>query len=133
MSGDTVPAVKEVHMAQKTSKSLSPRGRFWHKQAQQWQRSGATQVQYCQEHKLSVAAFRWWRRQLADDQPVLAPRKGSRPASVPASTEIRLPQSGEAASGYAYEIILPNRTQLRLRQDFDAEAVSTLVSVLGAS
>jgi len=34
---------------------------------------------------------------------------------------------------YAYEIILPNHTQLRLRQHFDADAVSTLVSVLGAS
>jgi hypothetical protein len=45
-------------MAQKASKSLSPRGRFWHKQVQQWQRSGTTQVQYCQEHKLSIAAFR---------------------------------------------------------------------------
>jgi hypothetical protein len=56
-------------MAQKTSKSLSPRGRFWHKQVQQWQRSGATQVQYCQEHKLSVAAFRWWHRKLVDDPP----------------------------------------------------------------
>jgi hypothetical protein len=36
-------------------------------------------------------------------------------------------------SAYAYEIILPNRTQLRLRQNFDAEAVSALVSVLGGS
>jgi len=119
-------------MAQKTSKSLSSRGRFWHKHVQQWERSGATQVQYCQEHKLSVAAFRWWRRQLADDQPVLAPRKGSRPASDSTFTEIHIPHSG-AAAAYAYEIILPNRTQLRLCQNFDVQAVSALVSVLGAS
>lgn len=120
-------------MAQKTSKSLSPRGRFWHKQVQQWQRSGATQVQYCQEHKLSVAAFRWWRRKLVDDPPTPGSRERARPASVPTFTEVRIPQGGEAAATYAYEIILPNRTQLRLRQNFDAEAVSTLVSVLGAS
>gem|GEM_PF-4185194 len=31
-------------MAQKTSESLSPRGRFWDEHVQQWQRSGATQV-----------------------------------------------------------------------------------------
>ncbi len=120
-------------MAQKTSESLTPRGRFWHKHVQQWGRSGATHAQYCKEHKLSVTAFRWWRRKLRGDQPVPGPGKGSRPASVPTFTEIRIPQGGEAAATYAYEIILPNRTQLRLRQNFDAEAVSTLVSVLGAS
>jgi hypothetical protein len=119
-------------MAQKTSKSLSSRGRFWHKHVQQWERSGAAQVQYCQEHKLSVAAFRWWRRKLADDQPGPGPRKRSRPASVPTFAEIRIPHSGEATAAYAYEIILPNRTQLRLRQNFDVQAVSALVSVLGA-
>jgi hypothetical protein len=120
-------------MAQKTSKSLTPRGRFWHKHVQQWGRSGATHAQYCMEHKLSVAAFRWWRRKLVDDQPAPGPRKRSRPASVPTFTEIRIPQGGEAAAAYAYEIILPNRTQLRLRQNFDVQAVSALLSALGAS
>lgn len=118
-------------MARKTSKSLTPRGRFWDKHIQQWRRSGATHVQYCKEHKLSVSAFRWWRRKLKGEPP--GRRKRSRPASVPTFAEIRLPRGGEAAAAYAYEIILPNRTQLRLRQNFDAEAVSTLVSVLGAS
>jgi hypothetical protein len=119
-------------MAQKTSKSLTPRGRFWHKHVQQWGRSGATHAQYCQEHKLSVAAFRWWRRKLVDDQPASSSRKRSRPASAPAFTEIRIPESG-AGAAYAYEIILPNRTQLRLRQNFDVQAVSALLSALGAS
>lgn len=34
-------------------------------------------------------------------------------------------------AAYAYEIVLPNRTQLRLRQNFDAESVAALVSLLG--
>lgn len=117
-------------MAQKTSKSLSPRGRFWRKQVQQWQRSGATQVQYCQEHKLSIAAFRWWRRKLVDDPPVPGSRKRSRPASVPTFTEIRIPHGSETAP-YAYEIVLPNGAHVRLRRDFDVQAVSSLVSLLG--
>jgi hypothetical protein len=119
-------------MAQKASKSLSPRGRFWHKHVQQWGRSGATHVRYCEEHKLSVTAFRWWRRKLMDDQAVPSPRKAARPASAPPFTEIRIGQGGEAAVTYAYEIVLPNRTQLRRRQHFDPEAVTALVSVLGA-
>lgn len=120
-------------MAQKTSKSLTPRGRFWHKHVQQWGRSGATHAQYCMEHKLSVAAFRWWRRKLGDDQPASGPRKRSRPASVPTFTEIRIPEGDPAAAAYPYEIILPDRTQLHLRKNFDAEAVTALVSLLRAS
>jgi len=117
-------------MARKTSKSLSPRGRFWHKHVQQWQRSDATQVQYCKEHQLSVPAFRWWRRKLANDLPAPGPRKRSRPASVPTFTEIRIPEGSEAAP-YAYEVVLPNGAHVRLRRDFEVQAGSSLVSVLG--
>jgi len=118
-------------MAQKASKSLSPRGRFWLKHVQQWQRSQALQIQYCKEHKLSVSAFRWWRRKLRGDPPVAGPRKGSRPASGPSFTEIRIPQGHEAVSAYAYEILLPNGAHLRLCRNFDVQAVSSLVSLLG--
>jgi hypothetical protein len=119
-------------MAQKASQSLSPRGRFWRKHVEQWQRSGATQVQYCKEHRLSIAAFRWWRRKLTPGRPAGGSPKDLLPVPVPNFTEIRLPEGGAAATVYAYEINLPNRTQLRLRQNFDARAVSSLVSLLGA-
>ncbi|HQK88573.1 MAG TPA: hypothetical protein PLU25_13190 [Acidobacteriota bacterium] len=118
-------------MAQKTSKSLSPRGRFWHKHVQQWQRSGATQVQYCKEHQLSVPAFRWWRRKLGNDLPTPGSRERPPSASVPTFTEIRIPQGHEAVSAYAYEILLPNGVHVQLCRNFDVQAVSALVSVLG--
>lgn len=119
-------------MAQKASKSLSRRGRFWRKHVQQWQRSGATQSQYCRERDLSIAAFHWWRRKLTQGRPVVDPPREMPTACVPTFTEIRIPEGGAAAAAYAYEIILPNRTQVRLRQNFDAEAVAALVSLLGA-
>jgi len=120
-------------MAQKKSQSLSPRGRFWRKHVQQCQRSGTTQVQYCKEHHLSVAAFRWWQRKLGHSQRVQDRQKGLRTEPVPTFTEIRIPEGGgPAAAAYAYEIVLPNRTQVRLRQNFDPQGVSTLVSLLGA-
>ncbi|MBN2231762.1 MAG: hypothetical protein JW781_02930, partial [Deltaproteobacteria bacterium] len=124
-----VPPVKtnyrRYRMAQK---SLSRRGRFWRKHVQQWQRSDTTQIHYCQEHHLSVAAFRWWRRKLMPDPPGGGGQKHLPAAAVPTFTEIRLPEGGAAA--YAYEIILPNRTHLRLRQNFETEAVGALVSLL---
>lgn len=118
-------------MAQKSSKSLSPRGRFWQRHIQQWQRSGVTQSQYCREHDLSIGAFHWWRK-LTHGHPVVDPQKELPTLPVPTFTEIRIPEGGAAAASYAYEIILPNRTQVRLRQNFDAEAVAALVSLLGA-
>ena len=120
-------------MAQKTSKSLSPRGRFWLKHVQQWQRSQGLQIQYCKEHNLSVTAFRWWRRKLIHDGQVLDPEPGVQPEPVPTFTEIRIPEGDVAAAAYPYEIMLPNHTQLRLRKNFDAEAVTALVSLLRAS
>jgi transposase-like protein len=120
-------------MAQKTSKSLSPRGRFWHKHVQRWQRSGTTQSQYCREHDLSIAAFHWWRRKLTHGGSGRDSRKEHPAAPVPIFTEIRIPEGDRAAAPYAYEIILPNRTQVRLRQNFDAEGVARLVSLLGAA
>jgi hypothetical protein len=120
-------------MVQKASKSLSPRGRFWLTHVQRWQRSGATQVQYCKEHHLSIAAFRWWRRKVTPGRPVGDSPKELLPASVPSFTEIRIPEGDGAAAAYPYEILLPNRTQLRLRKNFEAEAVAALVSLLRAS
>jgi hypothetical protein len=112
-------------MAQKTSQSLSPRGRFWHKHIQQWQRSGGTQSQYCREHDLSIAAFHWWRRKLTHRHAGVASQKRAPTEPVTTFTEIRLPE-GRAAAAYACEILLPDRTHLCLK-DFDPEAVATLV------
>lgn len=112
-------------MAQKTSQSLSPRGRFWRKHVQQWQRSSATQSQYCREHDLSIAAFHWWRRKLTHRHAPVEPQRGVATEPVTTFTEIRLPEGGAAAT-YACEILLPDRTHLRLK-DFDPEAVAVLV------
>jgi len=119
-------------MAQKTSKSLSPRGRFWQRHIQQWQKSGATQSRYCREHDLSIAAFHWWRRKLARGGSGRESPKELPVAPVPIFTEIRIPEGDPAPAMYPYEILLPNRIHVRLRQNFDTEAVSRLVSVLGA-
>jgi len=89
-------------MAQKTAQSLSSRGRFWRKHVEQWQRSGATQVQYCKEHHLSIAAFRWWRRKLTPGRPAEDSPKELLPTPVPSFTEIRIPEGGAAATAYPF-------------------------------
>ena len=119
-------------MAQKTSPSLSPRGRFWRKHIQQWQRSGGTQSQYCQEHDLSVSAFHWWQRKLRERNPGVDSPQPVSPVPVATFTELRIPAGDTAAGPYAYEIVLPNGIQVRLRPNFEAEATARLVSLLRA-
>jgi len=60
------------------------------------------------------------------------PQKELPTALASTFTEIRIPAGDTTAAAYTYEIVLPNRTQVRLPQNFDAEAVSKLVSLLGA-
>lgn len=120
-------------MAQKRCKPLSRRGHFWLNHVLEWQRSGVTQVQYCQEQNLSVATFRWWNRHLIRSNRVRSPQEGFQTEPATTFTEILMPGGSEAAAAYQYEILLPNHTQLRLRRNFDAEAVSTLVSLLVAT
>ena len=117
---------------QKTSKSSRQGDRFWRRHVQRWQRSDITQIQYCQEHDLSVAAFRWWRRKLTPDHPAVDFPQRLPTAPVPTFAEIRLPEGDGVAAAYADEIIFPDRTQLRLRNNFEAEAVAALVSLLRA-
>jgi hypothetical protein len=48
-------------MAHKISKPLNLKRRFWLKHIRRWQQADITQLQYCDKHNLSLAAFRWWR------------------------------------------------------------------------
>lgn len=64
---------------------------FWQQHINQWQRSGGSQQHYCEKHKLSLANFGYWRRQLAATSPVankLIPVHIGSPSSL---IHIRLP------------------------------------------
>ena len=112
---------------------LTDRGRHWLKHIEQWQASNTTQTQYCQDQNLSIGAFGWWRRRLRDVPGVNARQQP--PAIKPRTrfAEISSHLISKPNMAYPYEIVLPNQKQLRLRKDFDVDAVSTLLSLLEPS
>lgn len=110
-------------MAQTRSKPLTRRGRYWLKHVQQWQASKNTQVQYCKDQGISLCAFRWWRRRLNGNTQSTPPAKAT-------FTEVPMGMLQMSATGYAYEVTLPNRTQLRLQRHFDPKAVASLLALL---
>jgi hypothetical protein len=121
-------------MAHIVSKRLDRKRRFWFKHIRGWQQADITQLQYCDKHNLSLAAFRWWRSRFLKDS---TPQKPHEPDTVEVSphfAEVSLPIKTEPkVTVYDYEIVLPNQTQLRLRHNCDPQVVSTLLSVLDAA
>lgn len=113
--------------------TLSKRGRFWLGHIQQWQPLGVTQVEYCRAHKISVAAFKWWRGRLAkrgfhtEASLTLTKKASKRPAFV------ELTKSHTATVAHRYEIHFGSDRRLSIAQGFDSQEVAELVSILEPS
>ena len=118
-------------MAHTISKPLDLKRRFWFRHIQRWQKTDITQGQYCDKHKLSLAAFRWWRGKFLNDDDQQHFHEADQIEASPHFAEVTLPIKAEPeVTAYDYEIALPNKTQLRLRHNCDAQVVSTLLSIL---
>ena len=119
---------------QTISRSLDLKKRFWFKHIRRWQKTDVTQLQYCDKHNLSLAAFRWWRSRFLKDVDQKKPHKSETVEVSPHFAEVSLPIKTEGqVTAYDYEIALPNQVQLRLRHNCDPQVVSTLLSVLEAA
>ena len=121
-------------MAHALSKPLDRKRRFWFKHIRRWQQANITQLQYCDKHNLSLAAFRWWRSRFLKDCDQQEPHV-SNPVEVPPHfAEVILPSKTKPeVTAYDYEIALPNQIQLRLRHSCDPKVVSALLSALEAA
>ena len=43
---------------------MSERAKYWAGHLATWKASGLSQVAFCRQRGISIAAFRWWKRQL---------------------------------------------------------------------
>ena len=119
-------------MAHDPDGTISERGRFWLQHLQRWQRSDLTQVNYCLDHELSVAAFRWWRYRLKNDG-ILADKDTSartRPAKSGSFVEISVPKKKQPMVTAPYEIVLPCHRRLLIAENFEDQSVVRLLSIL---
>ena len=114
-------------MAHGSTTTLSERGTYWQGHLRRWEQAGITQAEYCRQHGLSVAAFRWWRRKFLREGR-LATRDGG-PAG-PGFVEVVASMSPGSGASDVYEIVLANQRRLRLWGRFESDAVRMLVSVL---
>ncbi len=132
-------------MAQRSTRpgESQPRSEYWRDQSEDWESSGLTQAEFCEERGLSLPAFRWWRwklkREGSGSASSKAPEEGGGMRLVPVrivDPETRSPSplscsvSGEATS--TFEVLLESGTCIRVPGDFDADALSRLLRTLGA-
>jgi hypothetical protein len=115
-------------------RQLSVRGRFWLRHLGRWEASGLSQAQYCREHKLSVAAFGWWKGQLSRGRKRRHSGTTTHKATAQKGTfvEVALASSDrtEASDSAVYEIALAHDRCLRLGRGFESERVRQLLALL---
>ena len=132
-------------MAQRSTRpgESQPRSEYWRDQSEDWESSGMTQADFCEERDLSLAAFRWWRWKLRREDrgstSSVAPEQGGGMRLVPVRVvdpEARSPRplscSTTAQPAAAFEVLLENGTCIRVPGDFDAEALGRLLRTLEA-
>ncbi len=113
--------------------TLSKRGRFWLGHIQQWQPLGVTQAEYCRNHKISVAAFKWWRSRLAKrgfrtEASLTLTKKISKRSAF-----VELTESRAVTVAHRYEVHFGSDKRLSIAQGFDSQEVADLVSILESS
>jgi hypothetical protein len=120
---------------------------FWRQTLLRFERSRLTPTQFCRLHKLKLASFWAWQRNLRlrdcnSRQTQLHPRSTAdspKPDPLPVFLPVALPLPTAAnatpTAEPLVEILWPNGLRLRLPQHFDPKAVQQLLALLrgGAS
>ena len=127
----------------RSSRFEEPRSEYWRAQSEAWSSSGLTQATFCEEHSLSLSAFRWWRWKLKREDSgkgaYAAPREARDPAmrlvpvrvvDPPSRMCLSSPPSADACS--SFEVVLASGTTVRVPRDFDAATLSRLLCTLEA-
>jgi len=99
---------------------------YWRRQLLAWSRSGLTQVRFCRERGLSIAAFTWWKGKLRDK---LRLPHGRRPRSHHEKNRFIEVQVGNGQVSGGYELRLTNGRRIAVPDRFDAETLRRLIQV----
>lgn len=87
---------------------------YWKERIEQWERSGLSQRKFCEERKLAVSTFQWWRSKL---------RRGESESSAPSFLPLAL-----SASTASIEVELRSKTRLRLEGEAALRALDRLIA-----
>lgn len=91
---------------------------YWVKRVSQWRGSGQTQKAFCQQQRIALSTFQWWRAKLSR-----SPKSEATVSFVPVSLD-----AGSEVRACAIEVELRSRTRLRLEGEAALRALDRLVA-----
>ena len=113
------------------------KGRYWRELLGQWQRSGKTGRDFCDEHQLSEPSFYAWKREIARRDQERTARTQARATRVSAprcsaaeALPAFVPVTMDASATCALEVVLSGGRVLRVPAGFDADMLRQLLTVL---
>ena len=129
---------QKVGSTRSRSKDSEQREAHWRKVLAEWGKGGLTQAAFCRERGLSVATFRWWKRDLAlrDAERAGEGRpKDHRDASRSGAAgflPLRVVGAGEAQrDGHdGLEVVLVSGRRVRVGSGVNTELLTKVVTVL---
>jgi hypothetical protein len=109
--------------------------KYWRRLLRQWQRSGLTARQFCDQQAISQPSLYAWRREIArrDRQPTTmlpTAHRADRAALTPAASPTFVKLALEATAPPAIEIVTADGRLLRVRPGFDADLLRQLLRLL---
>ena len=112
-------------MARRKKREQSRHDReFWTRLAASWKHSSQTLREFCEEHDIKESTFGLWRRRLASEESTAAEQPAEQATLLPVEVLGRLEE------GSWFEIVLPGDRRVRVRSDFDEEALRRVVTCL---
>ena len=97
-----------------------------------WQESGETQRRYCDRHGISLSTFSYWRSRIAREKAAGTPTTGVADRSIAPFREVVITDVPERSAlepraGWSAEIELPNGAVVRIRNEADAQTITTIL------
>lgn len=113
---------------------MSDRAKYWAGLVAEWERSGQSQVEFCNRRGLKVVTFAWWKRRLQIPSQDMPKRRGRPPKVSNRFIEVRLPGPSSSLPGMSsasgYEVVLASGRSIRVPAQFDPQILSRLITAV---
>jgi hypothetical protein len=110
---------------------LRTRARFWKDCLTEWQVSGLSQIEYCEEKGLSIRTFSSWKRKGVENIDIGSPKKvkesSIRLVELPLEN---LTDTSVLPSTKPLRLVVRGKYRIELEQDFDTELLNRLLGIL---
>ena len=113
------------------------RAEYWRELIEECSASGLTQGEFCDERGVAVASLRWWKWELGRRDKTRRPTKKAAAVTPTGLLPVRIisaaPPERAPGNDSCFEVVLPRGARIRVPQDFDAEALGRLITVVGSA